>query len=131
MYAFVESDVSELGRITHADIWRMIGSFGLDMGKARPGVGPPATVGSTVVFMRTLVPASVAFLQQYLLTVDAEGELCVWCVCACGGGGSTLALAARRTTCCCCPAAGSLLRLYARVYQFAVVAVLLLLRVLP
>ncbi len=66
VYAFVESDISELGKMTHSDIWRMISSFSADMAKA---ISAP----SSAVFTRTFVPAVVSFLQQYLSALDTEG----------------------------------------------------------
>jgi hypothetical protein len=67
VYAFVESDVNELGKMTHSDIWRMISSFAVDVSKA-------TVASSSAVFMRTFVPAVVTFLQQYLSALDSDGE---------------------------------------------------------
>ncbi len=68
-HAYVESDVSEMGKLTSADVWRMMGSFAADV---------TAALGTRdVTFMRLLLPAIVTCVGDFLASKHAQG------MCAC------------------------------------------------
>lgn len=65
IHAYVESDVSELGKLSQLDIWRMLSSFTADIGAA--------TASGGHVFMQVLLPALVMCVQEYLVSKHSMG----------------------------------------------------------
>jgi hypothetical protein len=65
IHAYVESDVSELGKLSQVDVWRLLSSFTSDIGAAAASGGH--------VFLQTLLPAIVMCIQEYLMSKHNVG----------------------------------------------------------